>query len=66
MMDNTAKKYEWHRKFAWVPTQITDKKTVWLKFYERRLARIFIGYEYWYHRMPGETIEPSGVEEMRV
>jgi hypothetical protein len=28
-------KYEWHRKFAWIPTKV-EGVVVWFEWYERR------------------------------
>jgi hypothetical protein len=38
---DTTQLEQWHRKFAWWPTEISNV-TVWLETYERRLIR---GYE---------------------
>ena len=31
---------KWHKKFAWVPTEVRDHY-VWLEYYERRALEIF-------------------------
>jgi len=36
-MKRLLRELQWHRKFAWLPTNVIENDWVWLGFYERRL-----------------------------
>jgi len=52
-----AREFEWHKRFAWFPLQMSDGTWVWLENVERKKNRWAV-YVTWQYREIGSDWEP--------